>query len=122
MSRGSGVNGIIWNAVAAKAVGISLGETSTFDDVLKECAVAKTKGKTLFGLAGSIPSNPGILAMEIATSTVYGSAPTWNTERDRGQGEVRHDAPAGPAALSRSRPCSRPAASRPAPRAPDSTR
>ncbi len=85
VSRGSGVNGIIYNAVAAKAAGIDVTGSSTFNDVLAACKVAKAKGKSLFGLAGSIPANPSILAHEIATSTVYGPDPKWNTERAAGK-------------------------------------
>lgn len=85
VSRGSGVNGIIYNDVDAKKNGITLKGTSTFDNVLSACSTAKAKGKTLFGLAGSIPANPSILAHEIATSTVYGPAPDWNAQRTAGK-------------------------------------
>ncbi|HEY8318817.1 MAG TPA: extracellular solute-binding protein [Amnibacterium sp.] len=85
VSRGSGVNGIIYNDVAAKGAGISLTGSSTFNEVLNGCAAAKAKGKSLFGLAGSIPANTSILAHEIATSTVYGPDPKWNAERNAGK-------------------------------------
>jgi raffinose/stachyose/melibiose transport system substrate-binding protein len=85
VSRGSGVNGIIYNDVDAKKNGITLTGTSTFDDVLSACSTAKAKGKSLFGLAGAIPANPAILAHEIATSTVYGPTPDWNTQRTAGK-------------------------------------
>jgi len=85
VSRGSGVNGIIYNDVAAKSVGITISGSSTFEDVLNACATAKAKGKSLFGLAGSIPANTSILAHEIATSTVYGPNPKWNADRNAGK-------------------------------------
>lgn len=85
VSRGSGVNGIIWNSRGAKAVGAELTVDSTFDDVLKACAAAKSKGKSLFGLAGAVPPNPGILAQIVATSTVYGPTPDWNQQRTAGK-------------------------------------
>ena len=85
VSRGSGVNGIIYNDVAAKGAGINLTGSSTFNDVLTACAAAKAKGKSLFGLAGSIPANTSILVHEIATSTVYGPDPKWNAERNAGK-------------------------------------
>ena len=53
--------------------------------MLTACAAAKAKGKSLFGLAGSIPANTSILAHEIATSTVYGPDPKWNAERNAGK-------------------------------------
>jgi raffinose/stachyose/melibiose transport system substrate-binding protein len=85
VSRGSGLNGIIWNSRAAKAAGAELTVDSTFDDVLKACAAAKSKGKSLFGLAGAVPPNPGILAQILATSTVYGPTPDWNQQRAAGK-------------------------------------
>lgn len=85
VSRGSGLNGIIWNGDAAKQAGIDLSGTSTFQDVLAACDTAKSKGKTLFGLAGAVPPNPGFLAQIIASSVVYGPDPNWNSERAAGK-------------------------------------
>jgi raffinose/stachyose/melibiose transport system substrate-binding protein len=93
VSRGSGLNGIIWNAEAAKSIGITLTDTSSFQDVLTACSTAKSKGKSLFGLAGAVPPNPGILAQILATSTVYGPTPSWNT--DRAKGKVKFATTAG---------------------------
>jgi len=81
VSLGSAVNGIVYNDAAAKASGVTLTASSTFPNVLQACAAAKAKGKSLFGLAGSIPANTGILALEIATSAVYGSNPNWDAQR-----------------------------------------
>ena len=85
VSRGSGVNGIVFNTAAASSLGITLSGTSTFADVTTACAAAKAKGKTLFGLAGSVPANPSFLANIIASSTVYGPTPTWNAQRTAGK-------------------------------------
>jgi raffinose/stachyose/melibiose transport system substrate-binding protein len=85
VSRGSGLNGVIWNGNAAKAAGVELSVDSTWQDVLAACKTAKAKGKSLFGLAGAVPPNPGILAQIVATSTVYGPNPNWNTDRAAGK-------------------------------------
>jgi raffinose/stachyose/melibiose transport system substrate-binding protein len=45
----------------------------------------KSSGKSIFGLAGSVPQNPGILAMMIASSTVYGPNQNWNADRSSGK-------------------------------------
>ncbi|MEP6843061.1 MAG: ABC transporter substrate-binding protein [Pseudolysinimonas sp.] len=85
VSRGSGVNGIVYNSADASKLGISLSGDSTYDQVLTACATAKSSGKSLFGLAGSVPPNPSFLANIIATSTVYGSNPNWNAQRTAGK-------------------------------------
>ena len=81
VSLGSAVNGIVYNDTLAQASGVTLTASSTFSDVLQACATAKSKGKALFGLAGSVPANTGILALEIATSAVYGANPNWDAQR-----------------------------------------
>lgn len=81
VSLGSAVNGIVYNDALAQASGVTLTASSTFSDVLQACATAKGKGKSLFGLAGSVPANTGILALEIATSAVYGANPNWDAQR-----------------------------------------
>ena len=85
VSLGSAVNGIVYNDTLAKAAGVNLTASSTFSDVLQACAAAKAKGKSLFGLAGSVPVNTGILAAEIATSAVDGTDPNWNDQRAAGK-------------------------------------
>ncbi len=84
VSLGSAVNGIVYNDQLAKAAGVTLTANSTFSDVLQACATAKAKGKSLFGLAGSAAPNTGILALEIATSAVYGADPNWDAQRTAG--------------------------------------
>jgi raffinose/stachyose/melibiose transport system substrate-binding protein len=82
---GSAVNGIVYNDVLAKASGVTLTADSTFADVLQACATAKAKGKALFALAGSAAPNTGILALEIATSAVYGPDQNWDADRTAGK-------------------------------------
>lgn len=84
VSIGSAVNGIVYNDQLAQTAGVTLTANSTFTDVLQACATAKAKGKALFGLAGSAAPNTGILALEIATSAVYGPDPTWDAQRTAG--------------------------------------
>jgi raffinose/stachyose/melibiose transport system substrate-binding protein len=85
VSIGSAVNGIVYNDALAKSAGVTLTPNSTFSDVLQACATAKSKGKSLFGLAGSVPANNGILALEIATSAVYGPNQNWDAQRTAGK-------------------------------------
>jgi raffinose/stachyose/melibiose transport system substrate-binding protein len=85
VSLGSAVNGIVYNSALAQSAGVTLTASSTFSNVLADCAIAKSKGKALFGLAGSVPANTGILALEIATDTVYGPDPNWDAQRAAGK-------------------------------------
>lgn len=87
VSRGSGLNGLVWSADNAKKAGISLDASSSWQDVLTACDAAKSKGIALFGLAGAVPANPGFLAQVISASTVYGPNPNWN--QDRAAGKVK---------------------------------
>jgi raffinose/stachyose/melibiose transport system substrate-binding protein len=76
---------VIYNDDLAKQNGITLTADSTLQDVLSQCGKVKASGKSIFGLAGSVPQNPGILAMMLASSTVYGSNPNWNADRASGK-------------------------------------
>lgn len=79
------VAGIVYNDELAKKSGITIDPSSTLEDVLAACKTARSKGQTVFGLAGSIPVNTGIMTIEIATSTVYGEDPDWNKKRADGK-------------------------------------
>jgi raffinose/stachyose/melibiose transport system substrate-binding protein len=79
------IGGIIYNDALAKQNGVTITATSTLQDVINQCGKAKAAGKSIFGLAGSIPENTGIMAMEIASSTVYGPNPSWNADRAAGK-------------------------------------
>ncbi len=87
------ISGVIWNDDLAKHSGVTVTATSTLQDVLSQCGKAKSAGKSIYGLAGSISQNTGILAMEVASSTVYGPNPNWN--QDRAQGKTTFDKTAG---------------------------
>ena len=75
------VLGSILNNDLAKSTGVNITPTSTLNDIISQCPTAVQKGKSIFGLAGSIPQNTGLMAVEIATSTVYGPNPKWNEDR-----------------------------------------
>jgi raffinose/stachyose/melibiose transport system substrate-binding protein len=77
--------GLIYNDALAHKLGVKLGADSTFQDLLEQCGVASKQGVAVVGLAGSIPANPGILALGIAASTVYGATPDWNQQRADGK-------------------------------------
>jgi raffinose/stachyose/melibiose transport system substrate-binding protein len=79
------VAGIVYNDELAQKSGVTLDPSSTLQDVLAACKTARAKGQTVFGLAGSIPVNTGIMTVEIATSTVYGPDPDWNQKRADGK-------------------------------------
>jgi raffinose/stachyose/melibiose transport system substrate-binding protein len=79
------VAGIVYNDELAKSSGVTLDASSTLEDVLAACKTAREKGQSVFGLAGSIPVNTGIMTVEIATSTVYGPEPDWNQQRADGK-------------------------------------
>src|ERR671912_661686 len=74
-------DGIIFNDELAKQNGVTITASSTLDDVIRQCAAARAKGKSIFGLAGAAPVNPGIATMELAASTVYGPTPDWDAQR-----------------------------------------
>jgi raffinose/stachyose/melibiose transport system substrate-binding protein len=77
--------GLIFNEAKAKELGVTLNNHSTFDDFLDQCKVARDKGVSVAALAGTIPANPGIMTLTLASSTVYGPNPDWNTERAAGK-------------------------------------
>lgn len=77
--------GLIFNQAKAQELGVKLDNTSTFDDFLEQCKVARDKGVSLTALAGTVPGNPGILAQTLASSTVYGPNPGWNEDRAAGK-------------------------------------
>jgi raffinose/stachyose/melibiose transport system substrate-binding protein len=78
---GTQSNGVIYNDELAKSIGVKINASTSLDDIIKQCPVARAHGKTIYGLAGSTFANNGILAVAIATSTVYGANKNWNQER-----------------------------------------
>ena len=77
--------GLIFNEAKAQELGITLNADSTFDDLLAQCKVARDKGVSLTALAGTVPTNPGIMTLMLASSTVYGPNPEWNADRAAGK-------------------------------------
>jgi raffinose/stachyose/melibiose transport system substrate-binding protein len=79
------IDAVIYNDQLAKSDGVTVDATSSLQDVLKQCPAVKSKGKSIFALAGSTPPNTGIMTVEIATSTVYGPNPNWDKDRSSGK-------------------------------------
>ncbi|MGN6206631.1 MAG: ABC transporter substrate-binding protein [Humibacter sp.] len=82
---GSNANGVIYNDQLAKSIGVDIDASTSLDHVIAQCAVARAHGKTLYGLAGSVPANNAFLTTGIAASTVYGPDKNWNAERAAGK-------------------------------------
>lgn len=79
------VNGIIYNDEVATQNGVTIDATSSLNDITAQCGKVKDTGKSIFGLAGSVGANNGMLALQLATSTVYGPNPSWNQDRADGK-------------------------------------
>ncbi|MFE4468594.1 ABC transporter substrate-binding protein [Leifsonia sp. NPDC056824] len=78
---GTQLNGVIYNDELAQSVGVKIDATTSLDDIIAQCSKARAAGKTIYGLAGSTFQNNGILAVALATSTVYGPNKNWNADR-----------------------------------------
>jgi raffinose/stachyose/melibiose transport system substrate-binding protein len=78
---GSQSNGVIYNDDLAKTIGVKIDASTSLDGIISQCAAARAHGKTIYALAGSTYQNNGILAVALATSTVYGPNPNWNADR-----------------------------------------
>ena len=78
---GTQAYGAIYNDDLAKSIGVNLSASSSLQDVISACSVARSHGKTVYGLAGSVPANNAFLALTLAASTVYGSDKNWDAER-----------------------------------------
>ena len=79
------IDAVIWNDDLAKQNGVTIDASTSLQDVLKQCPAVKSKGNSIYALAGSVPANPGIMTIEIATSTVYGPNPNWDKDRASGK-------------------------------------
>jgi raffinose/stachyose/melibiose transport system substrate-binding protein len=82
---GTQANGVIWNDELAKSVGVNVDASTSLDDIIAQCAAARSQGKSIYGLAGAAPPNTAFLAVGIATSTVYGPDENWNQKRTDGK-------------------------------------
>jgi raffinose/stachyose/melibiose transport system substrate-binding protein len=90
---GTQANGVIYNDELAKSVGVTIDASTSLDGIIAQCAAARAKGKSIYGLAGAAPPNTGFLALGIATSTVYGPDKDWN--KKRADGKVTFDGTQG---------------------------
>jgi raffinose/stachyose/melibiose transport system substrate-binding protein len=79
------IDAVVYNDELAKSKGVTIDANSALSDVLKQCPAVKAKKESIFALAGSVPANPGIMTVEIATSTVYGPNPNWDKDRAAGK-------------------------------------
>ncbi|TDO47127.1 raffinose/stachyose/melibiose transport system substrate-binding protein [Kribbella sp. VKM Ac-2527] len=72
------------NATAYKSLHLDFAKT--YDQLLQQCAAVRKAGRTsLLGLAGSQPTNTGLMGLELAASRVYAKDPDWNQKRASGQ-------------------------------------
>ena len=86
---GTQLNGVIYNDELAQSIGVKIDATTSLDDIIAQCGKARAAGKTVYGLAGSTFQNNGILAVALATSTVYGPDKDWNARPRAEQGHLR---------------------------------
>ena len=56
---GTQVNGVIYNDELAKSIGVNIDASTSLDDIIAQCSVARAKGKTIYALAGSVPGQSG---------------------------------------------------------------
>lgn len=73
----------VYNVDLLKQLGVSL--PKTMPELLKTCGVIRSKGKSMFSLAGANPQNGGLLAATLAENYVLGSDPQWNAKRTAGK-------------------------------------
>ncbi|MGY1602240.1 ABC transporter substrate-binding protein [Geodermatophilus sp. SYSU D00815] len=74
--------GMTWNAGAASDAGVDV--PADFDALLDACGPLADEGKSMFVIAGSVPPNPGLMAMAISATRVYAETPDWNDQRAAG--------------------------------------
>jgi raffinose/stachyose/melibiose transport system substrate-binding protein len=74
---------LVWNGPAAKELGIDEYPAS-YDQMLKDCATARSAGKSVMVVAGAISFNTGLLATIISADRVYQQDPDWNEQRAAG--------------------------------------
>lgn len=79
------VNGLIFNDAAAAELGITLTGSESMSDLISYCSKARDAGKSLFVSAGTMAPSTQILALTLATSSVYGPDPDWNQKRADGK-------------------------------------
>jgi raffinose/stachyose/melibiose transport system substrate-binding protein len=71
--------GMAWNSGAASQANANYPED--FDDVRPLCSELTQDRKSFIALAGSVPPNPGLMALSISATRVYAETPDWNKQR-----------------------------------------
>ncbi|BCW44807.1 ABC transporter substrate-binding protein [Arthrobacter sp. StoSoilB5] len=71
--------GTVVNESFIKETGISY--PSDWNSLLEACSTAKSKGKSLFVIAGQLPPSTSSTAQIIAATRVYAKNPDWNKQR-----------------------------------------
>jgi raffinose/stachyose/melibiose transport system substrate-binding protein len=74
---------MIYNKTVLEADGLTW--PTTFAGLLSACKVAREKGKTFFGLAGSMYANNGLMVMGMSGASVYATGDSWNVKRAAGK-------------------------------------
>jgi raffinose/stachyose/melibiose transport system substrate-binding protein len=74
--------GMTWNAGAASDAGVEF--PADTDALLDACGPLADQGKSMVVVAGSVPPNPGLMAMAISATRVYAEDPDWNEQRAAG--------------------------------------
>jgi raffinose/stachyose/melibiose transport system substrate-binding protein len=75
--------GMAWNSGAAEKAGATF--PADADAMLTLCRTLAADGKSFVALAGSVPPNPGLMAMSISATRVYAQTPDWNKQRIDGK-------------------------------------
>lgn len=77
---GFAVAAIVANLALMQKDGIQAYPT-TYDELIKDCGIARQNGHSFFVIAGSMVPNAGFFSLVFAGDTVYGPTPTWNADR-----------------------------------------
>lgn len=77
-------NGLVFNDELATELGIDLADVDTMGDLIELCPDVRDAGKTMFVSAGTMQPSVQVLALTLATSSVYGPDPDWNEQRAAG--------------------------------------
>jgi raffinose/stachyose/melibiose transport system substrate-binding protein len=75
--------GMIYNKTVMEKDGFEW--PTDFNTMIEICKGARAKGKTLFGLAGSMYANNGLMVMGMAGASVYATGDSWNEKRIAGK-------------------------------------
>ena len=70
---------MIYNKTLMTADGLTW--PTTFADLLIDCGIARNKGKTFFGFAGSMYANGGLMLMNMAGENLFATGDQWNAKR-----------------------------------------